>query len=713
MKKNIKIKYKDFGHFIIRCPSLPYSEHSPFSYERIKENAFFMESLYISSPEFYDEIVNTELLNEKHKFTLLKYWNRIRTRPTPFGIFSGIGIGTITDGLNNIIISSQYKRIARLDMNFCSNLVHYLQKRKEVKMSLKYFANDTFYKAGNNHRYYFVKRDKNDKDFKFDVINVEISGYLKKIISKAENGAPLSELFDKLKAEFSEEEIRDYIDELIDSQILLSELSLYITGSPLLNKITELLDKTHLPNINQKLKKINGLLNSINEKNDYIKAYREIEAKIGELDIEYKRKELIQIDLRRNFEKANLSTETINEIKEAILYLNSLEYFENENQSLKKFISAFQEIYEEEEIPLLHVLDVDIGIGYPIEDYGNNYTNSLIKDFELPAIEIKSKKSSALREIISQKKEYVKEIQLECENVDLKNDSNNFHSVFYTSLDFVNIGNQSLPRLKYLGDKSGIKLLTRFSHTDKSIEDLIFKVTQKEQELCNENLAEIVHLPNPRLGNISTRPHIRNYEITCLTASNREKEHQIPLNDLMISVKNNSIILRSKKLNKVIKPVLSTAHNYKLSDLSVYRFLCDLQFQDTKIVSFPFDWDFPYTPRIRYKNVVISLANWIIQTEDLKDIFTLEDDKVLFTSFRKWMNEKHIPNLFLLCIGDNELLIESGKIDHIKMFLKEIKNKKTVKIMEFLFDEEYSLVKDEEGNAYRQEVILPLYCDTQ
>ncbi|WP_347219349.1 lantibiotic dehydratase family protein [Chryseobacterium sp.] len=712
MKKNTKVKYKDFGHFIIRCPSLPYSEHSPFSYEGIKDNIFFMESLYISSPEFYDEIVNTELLHEKHQFTLLKYWNRIRTRSTPFGIFSGIGMGTITDEPNTLIISSQHKRVARLDMSFFSNVVNNLQKRKEVKMSLKYFANDTFYKAGHHHRYYFVKKDKNDKDFKFDVINVEISGYLKKIIGKANNGVLLSELFDHLKAEFSEEEIRDYIDELIDSQILLSELSLHITGSPLLATITELLDKTHLPDINEKLKKINGLLHSINEKQDYIKAYKEIEANVGELDVEYKRKELIQIDLRRSFEKANLSTATINEIKEAIVYLNSLEYFENENQSLKRFIAAFQEIYEEEEIPLLHVLDVDIGIGYPIEDYGNNYTNSLIKDFELPAIEIKAKKSSALGEMISQKKEYIKEIQLEHEKADLKNDSNNFHPVFYTSLDFVNIGNQSLPRLKYIGDKSGIKLLTRFSHTDKSIEDLIFKVTQKEQELSNEALAEIVHLPNPRLGNISTRPHIRNYEIPCLTASNREKEHQISLNDLMISVKNNSIILRSKKLNKVIKPVLSTAHNYKLSDLSVYRFLCDLQFQDTKIVSFPLDWDFPYTPRIRYKNVVISLASWIIQTEDFKDIFTLQDDKVIVTAFRKWMNEKHIPDLFLLCIGDNELLIESGKTDHIKMFLKEIKNKKTVKIMEFLFNEEFSLVKDEEGNSYRQEIILPLYCDT-
>lgn len=711
MKKAIKVKYKDFGHFIIRCPSLPYSEHTPFSYERIKENAFFMESLYISSPDFYEEIINTEQLNEKHKLTLLKYWNRIRTRSTPFGIFSGIGIGHISDETGNMIISSQYERVARLDMSFLSNLVSYLQKRKEVKTSLKYFVNDTFYKAGNNHRYYFVKKAENNKDFKFDVIDVEISGYLKKIMTRSKNGALLSELFSELDKEFSEEEVREYMDELIDSQIILNELALQITGDSLLNKITELSDRAGLFQINHILKQIKILLDTINEEKDLVKAYKNIENRIRELNIEYKRKELIQVDLRRTFEKATLNNETVNEIKEAISYLNSLEYFENENQSLKKFISAFQEIYEEEEVPLLHVLDVDIGLGYPVEDYGNNYTNSLIKDFELPTIEIKPKRSSVLKEIISRKREYVQEIRLEDEKADLKNNINNFYPVFYTSLDFVNIGKQTLPRLKYLGDQSGVKLLTRFSHIDKNIEELIFTIIQKEQELSNEILAEIVHLPNPRMGNIATRPHIRNYEITCLTASDREKEYQIPLNDLMISVKNNRILLRSKKLNKIIKPILSTAHNYKLSDLSVYRFLCDLQFQDTKIISFPFDWDQLYTPRIRYKNVIISLATWIIRTEELESVFTEEDEELLLLSFRKWKNENHIPDLFLLCIGDNELLIESGKAEHIKMFLKEIKNKKTVKIVEYLFDEQHSVLKDQDGNAYRQEVILPLYCD--
>ncbi|WP_165851829.1 lantibiotic dehydratase family protein [Chryseobacterium pennipullorum] len=709
MKKTTQVTYEDFGHFIIRCPALPYSEHDHFSYETLKENAFFMESLYISSPEFHDEIAKAAVLTEKHKITLLKYWNRIRTRSTPFGMFSGICIGSITEAESKMLISSRYQKVSRLDMSCLSNLVGSLQNRKEVRSALKYFVNDSLYKVGNSHRYYFVKKADNNKDYKFDVVDIEVSGYLNKIIAKAQSGATLSELCSVLGPEFSEEEIYDYLNELIDSQIIICELSLQLTGVPLLSKITKLLDRTALMSVNKKLKETGTLLETQKE---LITVSKSIENTMRELNIGYNKKELIQVDLKREFQQANLNKALIGDIKDAISYLNSLEDFESENPNLKKFTTTFQQVYEEEEIPLLQALDVDLGIGYPIDHYGNNYTNSLIRDFELPALDVKPKKASVLQEIISRKKEHIKEIRLEHEEAERKNTGNNFHPVFYTSFELVSIDQQSLPRLKYVGDRSGVKLLTRFSHMDPRIENLISDITRKEQELSKEILAEIVHLPGPRLGNISTRPHIRNYEITCLTFSDRETEHQIPLSDLMISVKNHKVILRSKKLNKVVKPVLSTAHNYTVSELSVYRFLCEVQFQDTKIISFPFEWDLPYTPRIRYKNVLLSLATWIIRTKELEKLFSIEDEDLLLREMKEWLNKKHIPEHFLLCIGDNELLIESGKTNHVRMFLKEIKNRKTVKIAEFLFDDQHSVVRDQEGNAYRQEIILPLYCST-
>ena len=70
-----------------------------------------------------------------------------------------------------------------------------------------------------------------------------------------------------------------------------------------------------------------------------------------------------------------------------------------------------------------------------------------------------------------------------------------------------------------------------------------------------------------------------------------------------------------------------------------------------------------------------------------------------------------LANLAFLSEYDNELLINSQYPNNIKLFLKEIKNKKTVKIIEFLFDDKNSVLKDTKGLSYRQEIILPLYAD--
>ena len=91
-------------------------------------------------------------------------------------------------------------------------------------------------------------------------------------------------------------------------------------------------------------------------------------------------------------------------------------------------------------------------------------------------------------------------------------------------------------------------------------------------------VAEIAHVPEVRTGNILSRPHLREYEISYLTNTTLDDDHVIPVNDLMVSVSNNRVVLRSKRLKKEIVPRLTTAHNFS-KGTPVYRFLCELQNQ--------------------------------------------------------------------------------------------------------------------------------------
>ena len=72
------------------------------------------------------------------------------------------------------------------------------------------------------------------------------------------------------------------------------------------------------------------------------------------------------------------------------------------------------------------------------------------------------------------------------------------------------------------------RLLGRFCSEKSTIKDFVKQISDKELELNpNKILAEIIHLPESRIGNVIRRPQVRNYEIPYLANSTLEKENQI------------------------------------------------------------------------------------------------------------------------------------------------------------------------------------------
>jgi hypothetical protein len=115
-----------------------------------------------------------------------------------------------------------------------------------------------------------------------------------------------------------------------------------------------------------------------------------------------------------------------------------------------------------------------------------------------------------------------------------------------------------LIKLNLWGGSCGANLLARFCHTNEKIEQLVKEIAAKEQELMPDVLlAEIGHLPESRVGNILSRPHIREYEILYLSNSDLPEERKIAVSDLILSFRQGRLKLRSKRLNKEIIPRLT------------------------------------------------------------------------------------------------------------------------------------------------------------
>ncbi len=96
-----------------------------------------------------------------------------------------------------------------------------------------------------------------------------------------------------------------------------------------------------------------------------------------------------------------------------------------------------------------------------------------------------------------------------------------------------------------IGGSSAANLLCRFCHVDAEIYSFVKEITDKEKELSKDIIfAEIIHLPESRIGNILLRPVLRDYEIPYLAKSYLNNEYQIKTDDLFVSIKSNRIILR-------------------------------------------------------------------------------------------------------------------------------------------------------------------------
>jgi len=257
------------------------------------------------------------------------------------------------------------------------------------------------------------------------------------------------------------------------------------------------------------------------------------------------------------------------------------------------------------------------------------------------------------------------------------------------------------------GGSTATYLLSRFSHIDADIYNYIEEILTKEEEE-NVIFAEIVHLPEARTGNVLSRANLRNYEIPYLAKSALPLGRQIVLSDLMVSVRNGRVILRSKMNNKEVFPLLSNAHNIEADPLPIYAFLTELQTQQ-KREHFGFKWgdvltNEHYLPRVVYKNIIFSLAAWKVTKKELKSMQTLEELKL-------WLVKRSIPNRVSIADLDNNLFIDFENELSCKMFLSIIKSRDYIILKEYLFNENKALIQNE-GKGVANEFVLSFHKES-
>ena len=242
----------------------------------------------------------------------------------------------------------------------------------------------------------------------------------------------------------------------------------------------------------------------------------------------------------------------------------------------------------------------------------------------------------------------------------------------------------------------GARLLGRFCIGDPQLADAVRAVT-REEEARNPNaiFAEVVHIPEGRMGNILRRPVLSRYEIPLFAASSVDDEHQIALNDLWIRLDGGVVRLVSRRLGREVIPRLTSAHNFSHRDnLTLYRFLCAVGEQS---VTPYLAWQWgsletqPHLPRVVYRRTVLAHERWRLTGDQ-----SLQEARERFS----------IPRLVSIGEGDNQLVLDLETPLGIETFSRLSRSKRHVVLTEVFPRPDDAVVHSAEGR-FANEIIVP------
>ncbi|AKD58215.1 lantibiotic dehydratase [Spirosoma radiotolerans] len=681
------------------------------------------QALATASPRLYDRVerwLSGETLSDEAKLinTLHKYLIRMTTRSTPYGLFAGYALGSV--GGKTSFMAGSLDRIAphaRLDIEYLQAVKEWLLAQPDIRAQLKLFLNTTLYLAGNYFR--FIEQQPEPAGRTYFISAVGSDKLLADLFAFAQTGVTQAELIDFLNDQYQvdRDNAIDYVNELINSQLLVFELEPTLTGDAYLNVINERLSTlttcSAVINARQVIAGINERLTRRPLALNALPTY------LAEQGIALPHTDFIQVDTALPADTCQLSERWLNHFQQqlkALLVLNR----PYQNSALDEFRHRFYLRYEAEEVPLAFALDHEMGVGYGDTSTLGVGNAPMLDSLSLAGI-AKDQDAVLTNWQLFVLNKYTEALRYGRSEIVLTDDDlgkvgnpkeamHTLPSSFYAFGTLLSSSADSTDHDDYLfaltscQGPSAVNLLSRFGQADPILAEQLKQCARLEEASHPDViLAEIVHSPEARAGNICHRPTLYQYEIPYLGRASVAPDYQIPLSDLYLSVRNDRLVLRSKRLNKRVIPRLSNAHNVK-GGLPVYQFLSTLQYQDAYL-DLRWNWGLltqqAYLPRVRYRHIILSRANWQLAA----DQFKAEN----LAAVRQQLQEMGLPAQFVIAQGDNELKIDVATDVSLALLLQELRRTESIRAVECLAKSDQCPVRDSQGKAYIHELVLPFH----
>ena len=541
---------------------------------------------------------------------------------------------------------------------------------------------------------------------------MDTTPYLTQTLARARDGARLGALAAALVSDdITRADADGYLAELAGSQILVAGIRPQLTGPPPAGTLAASLERHE---------RGAGFARALGEAADGLAAidadgigvpaerYRAVAGALDSLPVSPEPSRFVQVDMMKPAAEVTLGADVVSELERGVAILHALSRYRR-HEGLRQFREQFVRRYETREVPLAAALDEENGIGF--ERSGSpaaevEGTAPLLAGLPLVAVpppgrgqdqtaQWTRREAFLMAKLTRAVAAGNHEIAVEAAEAEALRDGDipPLPDAFEVMATVVAGGDRDNHRddhrvvLHSASGPSGARLLGRFCHADDELHQLVRAHLAAEEAVCPERVfAEVVHLPEGRIGNILSRPVLRGYEIPYLGRSGAPAERQLPVSDLLVSVQDERIVLRSRRLGREVIPRLTTAHNHITRGLGVYRFLCALQYQQ---VSPWITWEWgplgqaPFLPRVVSGRLILSRARWNLRDEDLA-AFREPRGARQFAAVQRLRDSRRMPRYVALADGDNELVIDLDNVLGIETLAHELRGRTYASLVEML-----------------------------
>jgi len=693
--------FQALDFFVLRTPLLPtevFHERLTGSRELLLErlaelaqDPLIREAIAVSSLSLLHSLPHLTSSNPRKQDQaakgFLRYLLRMTTRPTPFGLFSGVTYGTYGN-FHGIRLREPgaHKKRTRPDMEWLLRLIGRLEQDPAVVRQLHVTANSLTYAVGSRLQLPYVTRYGQIKSVggtaRIERTSVRLTDAVELALEKAQAPIPYEELIAALHGcypDTSHEQINQFLWQLFEQEFLISDLR------------PPLMDVSPLDYVLAKLEPVRGIdeiKSGLQEVAERIAEYDAIPVGAGEAA--YHRllakmkdvadgKNLVQVDLAVQTDELQLPRcvqEEVGRVADRLWRLsNDVHGLPHMSQYRNDFIEKYG---SSREIPLLQMLDEDIGLGapatyeYPRSNRRHDWQPSafqqrkthLLSQWLMPVLLQGGQELLLTDEHVS---------QLAGDEVDARYAPRSFELFFQLaapSKEAVEAGDFTLVVGGAPGSFGAGKSIGRFvDMLNPELRGLVREAGEREQAVHPDAiLAELVYLPGTgRAANVVLTSNPRDYEIVIGTTSSKPHDRTIPLSDLVVGIDGTGFYLRSRRLGREVIPVTNHMLNTTQTP-NVYRFLRELTQERQRNID-SFTWgeldSLPYLPRVKYGRCVLAAARWKLSAH-LPAFGPEMSDEAWDEAFQAFRREWNLPRFVFLTQTDNRILLDLEQATHIE-----------------------------------------------